>query len=151
MANGAFEATTVRPPLSSPIFSIITNMNDIIRHWFTGSLFDAIGVGILGSLIGSILAISSETTTAGTLLSVLVGSSVGATGGAIVGVVLRGYGGAALGLIGGVMLGISTGDFKWVLPGVVVGPIAGALAGPTARATVGRIRGFSRDHSRRGA
>ena len=127
----------------------MTSMNYIVRIRFRRSLYDAIGVGILGAVVGSMLAIVGETTTAGLLLSAVVGSGIGATVGAALGLILRGYGGVILGLIGGAMLGISAGDFKWVIPGVVAGPIIGALAGPLARTAVETIRGSLKGSSGR--
>ncbi len=72
---------------------------------------DAIGVGVLGGVLGVVLLTSGESAVSGWLLSAGVGLLVGGALGALVGALFRGFGGVAFGLIGGVLVGASTGEF----------------------------------------
>ncbi len=112
---------------------------------------DAIGVGVLGGVLGVIMGTSGENTLLGWLVSAGAGLAVGAALGAVVGALFRGFGGAVFGLVGGVVLGASTGEFKWLIPAAVVGPIVGAMAGPLADATIRVIDTAVQDHFRKKA
>ena len=112
---------------------------------------DAIGVAILGGIVGGMLGVRGEATLSEMLLVTSLWVVMGAAAGAIMGATLRGFGGALLGLLGGVVLGVSQGDFKWVVPAVFAGPVVGALAGPIVGATLTTLRDAVRKHPNKGA
>ena len=126
--------------------NIATDMKRISLFDKAISRRDAIGVGVLGGVLGVIMGSSGESTLSGWLVGAGAGLAVGAALGAVVGALLRGFGGAVLGLVGGVVLGTSTGEFKWLIPAAVVGPIVGAMAGPVADATIRAIDSAVKDH-----
>ena len=124
-----------------------------VRHRtaVSGILEDAVGVAILGGVVGGMLGVRGNGTLSEMLLTTSLWVGMGAAGGAIMGATLRGFGGALLGLSGGAVLGISQGDFKWIVPAVFAGPVVGALAGPMVGVTLRTLRDAVRSHPNNGA